>query len=183
MIAGVILGGLGGRGAVILCLFRRYAAACGCDGVLPCSFDNGCMFEIRHGFEHAWIFKAGPAPLQNNDVKGVFWQFRDAGGKCTFTVVPESKTKIKHSPMEWLKPPNKNRYFTPVSGGPPVQAHPVPTVPVDSQVAPTQVDCETQETQKSQGLNPREHSTERHRSPRRQPRQEAASAIAMALPG
>ena len=64
--------------------------------------------RLRRGPEVAWIFKAVPAPLQNSDDKGVFWQFCDSEGICTFTITPERHGKTKKAHMEWLKPPNKN---------------------------------------------------------------------------
>ena len=123
--------------------------------------------KVRRGFEHAWIFKAGPAPLQNDDVKGVYWQFRDTGGKCVFTIMPESKNKTKHSPMEWLKPPNKNKHLTANDYVPQIQSPPVQNEQAQPQVAPTQLEQGTQDSQRGQDLIQRDLQADRIRSPRR----------------
>ena len=70
----------------------------------------------RRGSHFIWLFRAAPVPTQNEDAEGSFWQYADTGGKCVFTVTPQTQGKMKNPPCEWLCGPNRNKFFSTQAG-------------------------------------------------------------------
>ena len=137
--------------------------------------------RVRRGRDRAWLFKALPAPFQNDDQHGQFWQFCNTEGKCTFTIIPQQKGRMRHAPMEWLKPPRPNKHLLShqnrdhrvqghgeTSQQPPQGLGPEATGPRE-EVPPTVPDTPSQTASQQSQIDQHEEGR-RQRSPRRGPK-------------
>lgn len=132
--------------------------------------DADIKAKYRRGSHFIWLFRAVPAPTQNEDTEGSFWQFADAGGKCVFTVTPQTQSKMKNPPCEWLRGPSRNKFFSSQTE----KNEEGLAQSAGTDLPATQLDASQGENHNgSQGQNPNQGGTaaapeDRDRSPRRQ---------------
>ena len=133
--------------------------------------------KFRRGPENVWLFRAFPAPTQNQDTAGEFWHFADTEGRCNFTICPQQRSKQKTPCAEWLQGPKRNRHLEVPDPHPP---RTTPEINAAMEVAPTQLDA-SQASVVTGFDNAARSENVRQRSPRRiarNPNQGASSQVA-----